>query len=770
MYADGLCQRYAAGSAKEVTTVNLKRSLCVICSALIGVALLVAAWFIILTSVPSHADASTFIVWHPMKGPYGGEMWTVEFHPRSDRIVYAGGPSGFYRSDDGGSTWNALRISDLPVAHVRCLCVSPSMPSLVLASTENEGIFRSWNKGLTWEPIAYVPKSTIAISPNYGADRTVFAWWYYIDPRDYTLQTGISKIVDTEVVTTVNLPAEALAVAPTYDDIGPGVDVFAATPNSFHYTRDGGTTWETLATISKTLGHVYTIALSPSFAEDRTLYVGTSSIGPQHMAGLFKSTNGGFNWRFIGGNLPEGLAVRKIVLAPDYLETSNQRTLYIVATSETSSTPLRIYRSVNGGETWMPVEPEWPVPEITEVWDISLSPHHSFDHTLLVATSLGMYRTTDRGATWEEVNEGINGAYVSALAASQNQLYARVWVPQELSRDLPDTIHQRTPDGSGWVPIEGQGLPPADIRRTPRAMYPPDLAALPDDSALFAWGFRNRGVYRSWDHGETWEAANNGLTVPGFEDELPTVHTLHITPRAPYTMYAVTEEDVFWSTDAGESWTRLVLPVPRPVVALTTGGRNFRYLYVLYQNGLLFRSADNGVTWENLSNRIPPYPLPWEYLKSYILVAHPTQPEQIFLGGGFPLTSKAQCNRFYLSSDEGEHWVNLSTRVPSRNVIIGRLYISPYVPDTLWLLVRQKQGDFPPDQFVAQGLYASTDWGLSWHEVRLDPQLIRGGIRDMYIDASGRMYFATAGHGIWTGDEAEAHTVYVPMLRVTSGE
>ncbi len=223
--------------------MNLRRSPCILCAILFGITLLGVVWLLMLSSPPYRAEASSLLVWHPMDGPYGGEMWTVEFHPRSDRIVYAGGPSGFYRSDDGGVTWHEYRVYDLPLAKVKCLCVSPSMPSLVLASTESEGIFRSWNKGLTWEPIAYVPKSTIAISPNYGADRTVFAWWYYIDPRDYSLQTGVSKIVDTEIVTTVNLPAEALAVAPTYDDEGPGVDVFAATPNSFHYTRDGGNTW-----------------------------------------------------------------------------------------------------------------------------------------------------------------------------------------------------------------------------------------------------------------------------------------------------------------------------------------------------------------------------------------------------------------------------------------------------------------------------------------------------------------------------------------------
>ncbi len=509
---------------------------------------------------------------------------------------------------------------------------------------------------------------------------------------------------------------------------------------------------------------MYTIAVSPAFAEDRTLFVGTSSIGPQNMAGLFKSTNGGFNWRFIGGNLPEGLSVLKIILSPDYLETSNQRTLYIVAKSDISQTPLRIYRSVNGGATWTPVEPEWPSPETTDVWDLSLSPHHSFDHTFLVATSLGMYRTTDRGATWEEVNQGITGVYVSALAGSNTHVYARTWVPTNLSATLSDGIYRLAPTGDGWLPMEARGFPPANVSpTTPRAMFPPDLAVLPDDSVLFAWGLENQGVYRSWDGGDSWEPANNGMTLPGRSDP-PTVRMLHITPREPYTMYAVADVGVFWSANQGDTWSRMTLPVPLPVVALTTGGTNYRYVFVLYQNGLLFRSWDNGLTWENISTRVPPYPLPWEYLKSYILVAHPLHPERIYLGGGFPLTSKAQCNRFYFSSDGGDHWVNLSTRVPSRNVIIDRLYISPYTPDTLWLLVRQKQGDFPADQVIAQGLFASTDQGFSWHEVRLDPRVVHGGIRDMYIDETGRMYFATAGRSIWTGDEAEAHTVYIPFL------
>ncbi len=56
------------------------------------------------------------------------------------------------------------------------------------------------------------------------------------------------------------------------------------------------------------------------------------------------------------------------------------------------------------------------------------------------------------------------------------------------------------------------------------------------------------GIFKSIDSGETWSAAQNGLSSP-------TVNALAIDPTAPSRIYAGTSNGVFMSADAAANWT-----------------------------------------------------------------------------------------------------------------------------------------------------------------------------------------------------------------------
>jgi hypothetical protein len=58
-------------------------------------------------------------------------------------------------------------------------------------------------------------------------------------------------------------------------------------------------------------GDILALALSPNFAADNTLFVGTSS------GGVFKSTDGGANWAAINTGLTN-LDVQALTLSPDF--------------------------------------------------------------------------------------------------------------------------------------------------------------------------------------------------------------------------------------------------------------------------------------------------------------------------------------------------------------------------------------------------------------------------------------------------------------------
>ena len=76
---------------------------------------------------------------------------------------------GVWHSPDGGENWNRIRDPFPLGCQVRALEVYPDNPSRILAGSDH-GIFRSEDKGATWEklwsPMDGVPIWSIAIDPE----------------------------------------------------------------------------------------------------------------------------------------------------------------------------------------------------------------------------------------------------------------------------------------------------------------------------------------------------------------------------------------------------------------------------------------------------------------------------------------------------------------------------------------------------------------------------------------------------------------------------
>ncbi|HEV8677775.1 MAG TPA: hypothetical protein VGQ90_00265 [Stellaceae bacterium] len=89
----------------------------------------------------------------------GADIWSVTIHPTDRRTIYAGyGPTGVYRSDDGGEHWKKLPDPGLPdrvhmtfPCRVMRLDVDAGRPDDVYACIEANGAMRSRDRGESWE-------------------------------------------------------------------------------------------------------------------------------------------------------------------------------------------------------------------------------------------------------------------------------------------------------------------------------------------------------------------------------------------------------------------------------------------------------------------------------------------------------------------------------------------------------------------------------------------------------------------------------------------
>ena len=253
-------------------------------------------------------------------------------------------------------------------------------------------------------------------------------------------------------------------VAVAADPKQQSVFYFGACAGGVWKSDDAGTFWENVSDGFFDTASVGALAVAPS--DGNVIYAGmgesTIRIDVTHGDGVYKSTDAGVTWRHMG--LPESRHIGEIRVHPD-----DPDLVYVAALGHMSKdNPERgLYRSKDGGETW---ELVLHVSERAGAVDVSLDPNNP---RILFATiwqtrrtfwsidsggpDSGLWRSRDGGDTWENIST---------------------------RPGLPD----------GTLGKIGVSVSPARSGRV---------------FAIVEAEFRKRGLYRSDDHGETWEKVSS---------------------------------------------------------------------------------------------------------------------------------------------------------------------------------------------------------------------------------------------------------------------
>jgi hypothetical protein len=132
-----------------------------------------------LTVLSEAADAAE---WQEVSGWAGlGVAVVLEPSPAyaEDQTLFVGTPTGIYRTQDNGQSWESCNFGLLD-EDVLCLSCAPNYATteVLWAGTAGGGLYRSRNSGRAWResgiglPDAAV--QSLAVSPNFAEDRTVF--------------------------------------------------------------------------------------------------------------------------------------------------------------------------------------------------------------------------------------------------------------------------------------------------------------------------------------------------------------------------------------------------------------------------------------------------------------------------------------------------------------------------------------------------------------------------------------------------------------------
>jgi photosystem II stability/assembly factor-like uncharacterized protein len=342
--------------------------------------------------------------------------------------------------------------------------------------------------------------------------------------------------------------------------------------NGLYRSDDGGKTWKNVG--PKTSEHIGRIAIDPK--DSNIVYVAAQGPlwGPGGDRGLFKTTDNGKTWRNIL-NISENTGVTDVVIDPQNPETvyaaSYQRRRHMFTLID-GGPESAIYKSTDAGATWNKVRAGLPTTEMGRI-GLAVSP---VDSNVVYATieagdrKGGIFRSNDRGGSWEKRNEFDAGAMYYARIVADPKDVDRVYVM--------NVFLMVSDDGGRTLRRLGEKSKHVDNH---------DIWVDPADTDHYLVGC-DGGVYESHDRGVNWDFKRN-LPVTQFYD----VTTDNATPF--YNVYGGAQDNFAFG---GPSRTRSASGIVNSDWFVTQGGDGFRTqvdpedpntVYAELQTGVLVR-------------------------------------------------------------------------------------------------------------------------------------------------------------------------------------
>lgn len=344
-------------------------------------------------------------------------------------------------------------------------------------------------------------------------------------------------------------------------------------------TTNGGTSW-TILTDALPVSAVSDLAIDPT--NPNIMYLATGggddflSGQPVYSDGLYKTTDGGVTWAQAGitFSLSQSRVIHKIVIDP-----ANSANI-IVATS------IGIYRSTNSGASFTSIS-------TFNCWDLKVHPTNS--SIMYAASGTTFYRSTNSGASFSSVTTPISGANRIAIAVTPINPSNVYLLASKSSDSQLLGVYQSTNDGVSFVTkstspnIIGNSCAGTSTGQG-QGWYDLAIAASPINSGEIVVGGVN--VWRSTNNGTNWNC------IGCWNSPSPYIHAdIHELQYAPNgTLFSSNDGGIF-SYNGVNAWPDL------------TANRNIAQIYKIGLSSLTVNKwitghQDNGTNIRNGANYV----------------------------------------------------------------------------------------------------------------------------------------------------------------------
>jgi len=541
-------------------------------------------------------------------GPYrAGRVSAVAGVPGNPAVYYMGTPGGgVWKTTDGGRVWKPI-FDEEHVASIGAIAVAPSNSNIVYVGTgeqtEGNGMYMSTDAGATWTHI--------------GLDDTKYISAVIVDPRD-------PNIV---IVGVLGHPILGTAAA--------------GKARGVYKTADGGKTW-TKTLYKDDFAGISDMAVDPS--NPRVLYAGMwrprdfrappePGKEKEQTAWIYKSTDEGSTWKQLPGTgLPANPLERVgLAVAPG----DRGRRVFLIAAPG-------LFRSDDAGETWRKITTDPRITGNEYICHVYVDPRNP-DVVYVMQTTT--YRSADGGQT-----------FVAYKGAPGGDDYHVMWIdPQNSDRMFLGV------DQGGIVSVDGgkswsswYNQPTGQFYHvTTDDQFPYIAYAAQQDSGTVAVPARSdygEITYRDWFSIGGFEFCyiapdplNPNIVYSGgwygsvVKFDKVTGQITHVfvrtakyhasqmpplvfSPQDPHTLYLGTQY-VMKTLNGGDSWqeispdlTQRPAPTneknaaqrpafarPAALTALAPSPVQQGVLWAGTSNGLIQRTLDDGITWQNVT-------------------------------------------------------------------------------------------------------------------------------------------------------------------------
>lgn len=608
-----------------------------------------------------------------------GRTTTVRYNPTNPNIIYFGAAfGGVWKSTNGGS--NFAPVSDFEVSMSSgSIAIDPVNTNIIYygtgeatysgASYYGRGILKSTNAGVSWTNFTSgLPSQTycsrIVIRP--GNSSQIFAAMG---------TSGLYKSTDAGVTWTQVVSGRCDDII--FDPTG-STAYIVGSGTGYRVSTDGGVTFNPNSTLTMgTRNHIAICKNVPSVLYC-AVYSGSSIT-------TFKSTNSGTNFTqvAVGTNFNGGQAWYDF-----YMQVNPFDPNYAYVGS------VDIWRTTDGGTSFQNITNGYSGGSVhVDQHNMDFNPSNS--NELIAVNDGGLWKSTDRGTTWINLNAGLTLTQFYRIAVDPSNV-------NHIMGGTQDNGTQRTLGTVNWqAAFGGDGG---------------EVCFHSQNSQFILGETQNNGVQRSSNGGSSWQSATSGLSGSG-----SWVAPLISHPTSAGIFYTARQQ-VFRTTDWGASWTAISSGTSGTIREMAISRTNPNIMYAT-SGATIYKSTDAGVTFTNVTSGLPGRTITSVYV-------HPDSSNAaVVTFSGFG------AGKVYKTTNGASSWINISGNLPDSPVNDALIYYPGTSTSILYAA-------------MDIGVFFTNNYGNSWVELS-DGLPNTVAMHLDYHQATNRLRIGTHGRGVW---------------------